>query len=163
MSDLQRILIDGCPAKFNAEGTNQDFLEQIAYGNHLSISKNIEKVMRTMNKEDQKDHVLTSPAWLAQFIPHLMLFLNDLTIKFGKMTVSSSMLLTCYTRTPPPSICTSTCPMSPILFFGKAWLKFLTIIYNFQIWKFICWIMMLSLPSINSSITQMCSGKRLYH
>jgi hypothetical protein len=38
-----------------------------------SLTKHVEKVMKTMNKEDQKDQLLTFPAWLAPFTPHLML------------------------------------------------------------------------------------------
>jgi hypothetical protein len=43
------------------------------YGNHKSVEQNLEKVMLTMSKEDQKDHVLTFPAFLAKFIQDLML------------------------------------------------------------------------------------------
>jgi hypothetical protein len=67
-----RILVDGCPAKFNAEGTHREFREMLEYGNHPSVTKNLDKVLKTMNKEDRKEHVLTYPAWVAQFIPHLM-------------------------------------------------------------------------------------------
>jgi hypothetical protein len=65
LEELRRILVDGCPAKFNVEGTSQEFAEMLAYGNHPSLTKNLDKVMVTMNKEDKKDHVLTFPAWLA--------------------------------------------------------------------------------------------------
>ena len=54
------------------------------YGNHQSVNHNLEKVMATMNKEDRKDHVLTFPAWLAMFIPHLMLTPNGFVIILGK-------------------------------------------------------------------------------
>jgi hypothetical protein len=69
---IRRILEYGCPAKFNEEGTHQEFAEMLAYGNHPSLTKHVEKVMKTMNKEDRKDQVLTFPVWLAQFIQHLM-------------------------------------------------------------------------------------------
>jgi hypothetical protein len=73
LDEIRQILEDGCPAKFNEEGTHHEFAEMLAYGNHPSLTKHIEKVMKTMNKEDQKDQVLTFPAWLAPFTPHLML------------------------------------------------------------------------------------------
>jgi hypothetical protein len=43
------------------------------YRNHKSVEQNLDKVMLTMNKEDCKDHVLTFPAFLAEFIQDLML------------------------------------------------------------------------------------------
>ena len=71
--ELRRVLNDGSPAKFNVEGTQQEFREMFAYGNHPTVEKNLDKVMKTMNKEDCKDHVLTFPAFLAEFIQDLML------------------------------------------------------------------------------------------
>jgi hypothetical protein len=56
----------------------------LAYRNHPTVSRNREKVMKTMNKEDQKEHVLTFPSWLAMFIPHLKLTPNGFIIKLGK-------------------------------------------------------------------------------
>jgi hypothetical protein len=67
LANLKCILLHGCPAEFNAKGMHQVFLEMLAEGSHLSVTKNLDKVMKTMNKEDQKDHVLTFPAWLARF------------------------------------------------------------------------------------------------
>jgi hypothetical protein len=72
LDEIQRILVHGCPAKFSEEGTHQEFAEMLSYGNHPSLMKHVEKVMKTMNKEDRKDQVLSFPAWLAQFIQHLM-------------------------------------------------------------------------------------------
>jgi hypothetical protein len=73
LDEIRRILEDGCPEKFNQEGTHQEFVEMLSYGNHPSLTQHVEKVMKTMNKEDQKDQVLTFPAWLAPFTLHLML------------------------------------------------------------------------------------------
>jgi hypothetical protein len=76
--------LHGCPAKFNAKGTHPEFLEMLTCGSHPSVMKNVDKVMKTMNKEDWKDHVLTFPTWLAWFIPHLMLSPNGFITKEGK-------------------------------------------------------------------------------
>jgi hypothetical protein len=70
--ELRRILCDGCPGLFNEEATYEQYQEMHEYGNHKSVEMNLDKVMLAMNKEDRKDHVLTFPAWLAQFIPGLM-------------------------------------------------------------------------------------------
>jgi hypothetical protein len=47
------------------------------YGNHKSVGQNLDKVMLTMNKEDRKDHVLTFPAFLAEFIQDIMLTVQN--------------------------------------------------------------------------------------
>jgi hypothetical protein len=49
---------------FNEEASYEQYLEMYKYGNHKSVEQNLEKVMKTMNKEDRKDHVLTFPAFL---------------------------------------------------------------------------------------------------
>jgi hypothetical protein len=133
LSDLERILVDGCPAKFNVEGTNQEFHERRAYGNHPSIKKNMEKVMATMNKEDRKEHVLTLPAWLAPFIPHLMLSPNGLIIKFGKndrLVFDASYML--HERSTAFNLYIDLSD-EPDIVFGDAWNKFLTAIHNLRI------------------------------
>ena len=73
---LRRILYDSCPHIFNQEATYEQYLEMHKYGNHQSIDANLEKVMLTMNKEDCKDHVLTFPAFLAEFLPDLIQFVE---------------------------------------------------------------------------------------
>jgi hypothetical protein len=70
---LKCILVDGCPNAFNKEATYKQYWKMHQYGNHKSVEQNLEKVMLTMNKEDQKNHVLTFPAFLGEFIQDLML------------------------------------------------------------------------------------------
>jgi hypothetical protein len=36
--NLWHILLDGCPAKFNTEGSHREFLQMLAYGNHPSMT-----------------------------------------------------------------------------------------------------------------------------
>jgi hypothetical protein len=52
LDEIRRILEDGCLAKFNEEGTHHESAEMLAYGNHPSLTKHVEKVMKMMNKED---------------------------------------------------------------------------------------------------------------
>lgn len=133
LAELRRILIDGCPAKFNAEGTHLEFQEMFAYGNHPTVSKNREKVMKTMNKEDRKEHVLTFPAWLALFIPHLMLTPNGFVIKPGKndrLIFDASFMLHMLSR---PFNQFIDLDDEPDITFGHAWTKFLIAIYNLRI------------------------------
>ena len=133
LKELRRVLVDGCPAKFNAEGTHLEFQEMFAYGNHPTVSKNSEKVMKTMNKEDRKEHVLTFPAWLAPFIPHLMLTPNGFVIKHGKndrLIFDASFMLHMLSR---PFNAFIDLHDEPDIVFGQAWTKFLIAIYNLRI------------------------------
>jgi hypothetical protein len=51
LDKIWQILEDGCPAKFNEEGTHQEFVEMLSYGNHPSLTQqHVEKVMKTINK-----------------------------------------------------------------------------------------------------------------
>jgi hypothetical protein len=133
LSDLERVLTSGCPAKYNVHGTHKDFAAMLAYGNHPSLTNNVDKVRATMNKEDRKDYVLTFPAWLARFIPHLALTPQGLLIKPGKndrLVYDGSFMKD-----------ESTVPFNhhidltnePEITFGESWLKYLTTIYNLRI------------------------------
>ena len=133
LADLRRVLVDGCPARFNTDGTQWEFQEMLAYGNHPTVSRNREKVMKTMNKEDRKEHVLTFPAWLANFIPHLMLTPNGFVIKPGKndrLIFDASFMLHMLSR---PFNQFIDLDDEPAIMFGQAWTKFLIAIYNLRI------------------------------
>jgi hypothetical protein len=133
LEDLRRVLEDGAPAKFNTEGTHAEFEAMRAYGNHPSLEQNLPKVMETMNKEDRKDHVLTFPAWLAPFIPHLMLNPNGLVVKLGKndrLVFDASFMLNPDSR---PFNLYIDLANEPDIVFGEAWNKFLAVIYNLRI------------------------------
>jgi hypothetical protein len=73
---------------FNEEATYEQYRDMRKYGNHKLVEQNLEKVMLTMNKEDCKDHVLTFPAFLAEFIQDLMLTARGFVMLPGKMIVS---------------------------------------------------------------------------
>ena len=107
-----------------------EFQEMFAYGNHPAISQNSEKVMKTMNKEDCKEHVLTFPAWLVPFIPHLMLTPNGFIIKPSKndqLIFDASFMLHMLFR---PFNAFIDLNDEPDIVFGQAWTKFLIAIYN---------------------------------
>jgi hypothetical protein len=132
-NDLKRVLVDGAPAKFNTEGTQQEFAEMHQYGNHPSLSSDLPKVMKTMNKEDRKDHVLTFPAWLAPFIPHLMVAPNGLVVKPGKndrLVYDASYM---HHQDSRPFNLFIDLKDEPDIVFGDAWTRFLAAIYNLRI------------------------------
>jgi hypothetical protein len=130
---LRRIRCEGCPNVFNEEASYEQYLEIHKYGNHKSVEQNLDKVMLTMNKEDRKDHVLTFPAFLAEFIRDMMLTAQGLVMLPGKndrLVFDASFLLSLLTR---PFNHLIDMDDEPEIIFGEAWKKFLTWIYNLRI------------------------------
>jgi hypothetical protein len=105
----------------------------LAYGNHPSLSTHIAKVMETMNKEDRKDHVLTFPAWLARFVPHLMTTPQGYVMTPGKndrLVFDASFML--HEDSRPFNHCIDLSD-EPEIIFGGAYTKYLTAIFNLRI------------------------------
>jgi hypothetical protein len=89
--------------------------------------------MLTMNKEDRKDHVLTFPAWLAEFIPDLMLTAQGFVMLPGKndrLVFDASVILSLLSR---PFNHLIDMNDEPEIIFGGAWKKYLTWIYNLRV------------------------------
>ena len=84
IADVQRTLLTACPNKMTAESTHQNFLKFFRYGNHTSIQQSLDKVMKTLNKEDRNQYLLPFPNWIARFIPNLHLTPQGLLSKTGK-------------------------------------------------------------------------------
>ena len=53
ISDVKRTLLTGCPNKMNAPSTHSKFLEFTRYSNHTTVKKNLDQVLKTLNKEDR--------------------------------------------------------------------------------------------------------------
>jgi len=105
----------------------------LAYGNHPSLTKHVEKVMKTMNKEDRKDQVLTFPAWLARFIQHLMTTPQGLVVIPGKndrLVFDASYMLNWLSR--PFNHMIDLNDEQDIIF-GGAYIKYLTALFNLRI------------------------------
>jgi hypothetical protein len=81
---LKCILINGCPNVFNEEASYEQYLEMHNYGNRKLVEQNLENVVKIMNKEDYKDHVLTFLAFLDEFIQDLMLTAQGFIMLLGK-------------------------------------------------------------------------------
>ena len=84
IKDLQRLFKTGSPNYMNATSTHKNFLDFFRYGNHSTIDSNIEKTLKTMNKEDRNQYLVSLPNWLARFIPNLHITPQGLVIKDGK-------------------------------------------------------------------------------
>ena len=83
VNDVRRTLLTGCPNKMTVESSNQIFLTYFFDGNHTSIKLSLDKVTKTLNKEDRNQYLLF-PNWLARFIPNLHLTPQDLLSKPGR-------------------------------------------------------------------------------
>jgi hypothetical protein len=130
---LKCILIDGCPSVFNQEATYEQYREMHQYSNHKSVKHNLDKVLLTMNKEDRKDHVLTFPAFLAEFIQDVMLTAQGFIMLPGKndcLVFDASFLLSLLTQ---PFNHLINMDDEPEIIFGGAWTKYLTWIFNLRI------------------------------
>ena len=54
LEQLKMVLSNNNPSKFKGHTTSEQRNENRAYGNYSSITKNIEQVEKTMNKEERK-------------------------------------------------------------------------------------------------------------
>ena len=54
------------------------------YGNHTTVKKNLDQVLKTLNKEDRNQYLLPFPNWLARFFKNLHLTPQGLLSKLGK-------------------------------------------------------------------------------
>jgi hypothetical protein len=63
LDELRRVLVDGCPAKFNGKGIQQASAEVLSYLVIIRVCYQEfgQSLGRTTNNEDKKDHVLTFP------------------------------------------------------------------------------------------------------
>ena len=67
ISDVKRTLFTGCPNKMITSSSHVHFLEIKIYGNHTTIKKNLDQVVKTLNKEDRNQYLLPFSNWLAHF------------------------------------------------------------------------------------------------
>lgn len=51
--NLQRILTDGCLAKYNTHSYLQQFMDYYRYGNHPFLNKIMNNTMKVINKDDK--------------------------------------------------------------------------------------------------------------
>ena len=68
----------------NTSSTHSNFLEFMRYDNYTTFKKNLDQVLKTLNKEDMNQYLLPFPNWLARFFKHLHLTPQGLLFKPGK-------------------------------------------------------------------------------
>jgi hypothetical protein len=67
---IDRILNQGCPAKFVKFFSKANKLKMMKRGNCRSVDGNQEIVVKTMNKEDRNSHLISMPSILCRFSPY---------------------------------------------------------------------------------------------
>ena len=82
--DMKRILEVGAPNFLVAESTQTNFETYRKYGNHPTLSQNIVKVRKVMNKEERNSYVIPFPNWMTRLIPNLHTTPQGLIVKPGK-------------------------------------------------------------------------------
>lgn len=84
ISKYTRVMLTGCPNRFVAETTRENALLHWRHRNGPTIDKKLKQVMKTMNKEDKNNFVISLPHWVARFMPHLFFTPQHILEKPGK-------------------------------------------------------------------------------
>ena len=66
-----RVMTVGAPSHFNAESTRENAMLHWREGNHPSIAKNMDLVMKAMTKLEKHNFVIPIRSWIARFVPHI--------------------------------------------------------------------------------------------
>ncbi len=74
----------GSPNYMVAETTRENVMKYWRGGNNPSITRKLESVMKTANKEEKNNFVIPLPMWLWRFIPHLFFTPQHILEKEGK-------------------------------------------------------------------------------
>ena len=84
LADYTRLMTVGAPSHFVAETTRENAMLHWRSGNHPSITENLEKIEKAMNKLEQHRFSIPFSSWIARFIPHIFFTPHHLLKKPGK-------------------------------------------------------------------------------
>jgi hypothetical protein len=84
ITQMKRILLDGCPAELTFKKPLSNKMEMISRGNSKSINKNPEIVKKTRNKEDGYSHVIPLDILICLLSPYLRHTTKTMVLKLGK-------------------------------------------------------------------------------
>ena len=131
--DIARALTQRSPALLKGESSSSNFWDYKRYGNHTSVTADIDRTIASINKEEHNRFLLTFSNWLARFIPHLHLTPSGLVVKLGKkdrLIFGASFAV--HHNSEYVNNWTNKANESPLVF-PKALLTHLTRIYNLRI------------------------------
>ena len=133
ISDIKGTLLTGCQNKMNASPIHSNFLEFTRYGNNTTVKKNLDQVLKSLNKEDRNQYLLPFPNWLVRFFKNLHLTHQGLLSKPGK----NNILIWDGSFQPEWN---STCVNmmlnrddKPEVVYGDAFMRYITQIWNLRI------------------------------
>jgi len=129
----RRILKQGSPTLLQGDMTNENFEAYRKHGNAVTIAQNIQKVWKTINKEERNCNLIPLPSWVGRFLPDAHLTPQAYLIKEGK----NDRLIFDGKKQPYPW-CVAINMIThkknePQLIFGTAWQRHLRLIYNLRI------------------------------
>ena len=108
-------------------------MDFLTYGNHSSISKNVDKTMKTMNKEERNQYLIPIPSWVARFIRNMHITPQGLLIKKDK----NDRLVWDGSFVPHwDAICINMIlsqDTEPKIMYGETFMRHLQHLYNFRI------------------------------
>ncbi len=84
LQHYRRVMTTGCPNKFNTTCSQENFMTYREHGNNPLITKKLNAVMKTMNKEERNNFVIPLPSWVAWFMPHIFLTPQHNLVKEGR-------------------------------------------------------------------------------
>ena len=70
LEQCRRILKQGSPTKMHGDMSRKNYEAYRKYGNEPTIEQNMEKVMKTINKEERNGNLLPFPSWVQRLIPN---------------------------------------------------------------------------------------------
>ena len=82
--DIKRVLYQGSPARLVGKSSHENFLQFKRYGNHPTITNNVDRTLTIINKEERNNFLFALPCWLSRFLPHLHLTPQGLVMIEGK-------------------------------------------------------------------------------
>ena len=82
--DVRLVLYQGSPAHLVGELSYDNFLQFKRYGNHPTITKNLERTLAIINKEERNNFLFTLTYWMSRFLPQLHLTPKGLVMIEGK-------------------------------------------------------------------------------
>jgi hypothetical protein len=68
ISDLKRIFVDGSPNKVNADSSDTNFHDFLAYGNHKTVVEDVSKTREALTKDCMRSYALTANPLLTYFL-----------------------------------------------------------------------------------------------
>ena len=99
---LRIFVTNNNPYKFKGRTTAAQRNESRAYGNHSSITKNMHKVEKTMNKEERNNFVGVFFSWIEKCVSHMYLTPQELLVKPRK---KDTLVFDAAFRECPESVC----------------------------------------------------------